>query len=164
MLLPEENNNKYSKLISYQGHYYASFDIQTLSNSKICLWDTKDVNLDYVHSISYPFQFIHTLYLHLSQKTKQGIHFLQRGLLVKTSIHTTFKLIKSNTLLLFLFMNACPLTIFQISMIDLLDLNSQHFFLSIWKFVWIFYVLHFCKPNKPIEKPCPCFWCLLPSI
>ena len=63
-----------------------------------------------------------------------------------------------------LFMNACPLTIFQISMIDLLDLNSQHFFLSIWKFVWIFYVLHFCKPNKPIEKPCPCLWCLLPSI
>ena len=100
VLLPEENNNKYSKLISYQGHYYASFDIQTLSNSKICLWDTKDVNLDYVHSISYPFQFIHTLYLHLSQKNKQGIHFLQRGLLVKTSIHTTFKWIKSNSLLL----------------------------------------------------------------
>ena len=64
--------------------------------SKICLRDTKDVN--YTHSISYPFQFIHTLYLHLSQKNKQGIHFLlflQRGLLVKTSIHTTFKLIKT---------------------------------------------------------------------
>ena len=45
----------------------------------------------HIHSNSY---ILYT-YLHLSQKDKQGIHFLQRGLLVKTSIHTTFKLIKS---------------------------------------------------------------------
>ena len=44
----------------------------------------------HIHSNSY------ILYTYTyPKKNKQGIHFLQRGLLVKTSIHTTFKLIKS---------------------------------------------------------------------
>ena len=88
--LPEKNNNNYLKSMSYQIYWYASFDNQTLSNSKICLWDTKDINLNYVHLIPIP---IHTCFiLTLIPKSKQGIHFLQRGLLVKTSIHTIFKL------------------------------------------------------------------------